>query len=113
MRERLCSAGCTHALAACIRAAYLLAIMASGPRHQQLLTPLFASLGQSSRSQRMCAPLLLALPTTAPRQVPAGNVLAISGLDAAVLKSATLSSTPACRPLAPLMFQAAAIVMVG
>lgn len=46
-------------------------------------------------------------------QVPAGNVLAISGLDSAVLKSATLSSTPACRPLAPLMFQAAAIVMVG
>ncbi|KAG2498450.1 hypothetical protein HYH03_003706 [Edaphochlamys debaryana] len=46
-------------------------------------------------------------------QVPAGNVLAIAGLDPAVLKSATLASTPACRPLAPLMFQAAAIVMVA
>ncbi|GIL84225.1 hypothetical protein Vretifemale_12915, partial [Volvox reticuliferus] len=46
-------------------------------------------------------------------RVPAGNVLAIAGLDAVVLKSATLSSTPACRPLAPLMFQAAAIVMVA
>ncbi|GIL67389.1 hypothetical protein Vafri_20793, partial [Volvox africanus] len=46
-------------------------------------------------------------------RVPAGNVLAIAGLDAVVLKSATLSSSPACRPLAPLMFQAAAIVMVA
>ncbi|KAG2439846.1 hypothetical protein HYH02_010478 [Chlamydomonas schloesseri] len=46
-------------------------------------------------------------------KVPAGNVLAIAGLEAAVLKSATLASTPACRPLAPLMFQAAAIVMVA
>ncbi|GLC55413.1 hypothetical protein PLESTB_000984700 [Pleodorina starrii] len=46
-------------------------------------------------------------------QVPAGSVLAIAGLDTAVLKSATLTSTPACRPLAPLMFQAAAIVMVA
>ncbi|EFJ51620.1 hypothetical protein VOLCADRAFT_56931, partial [Volvox carteri f. nagariensis] len=47
------------------------------------------------------------------QQVPAGNVLAMAGLDTAVLKSATLSSTPACRPLASLMFQAAAIVMVA
>ncbi|PNW73585.1 hypothetical protein CHLRE_13g564950v5 [Chlamydomonas reinhardtii] len=46
-------------------------------------------------------------------KVPAGNVLAIAGLETAVLKSATLASTPACRPLAPLMFQAAAIVMVA
>ncbi|KAG2443951.1 hypothetical protein HXX76_002290 [Chlamydomonas incerta] len=46
-------------------------------------------------------------------KVPAGNVLAMAGLEAAVLKSATLASTPACRPLAPLMFQAAAIVMVA
>ena len=46
------------------------------------------------------------------QSVPAGNVLAISGLDSAILKSATLCSTPACRPLAPLLFQAAAIVKV-
>jgi ribosome assembly protein 1 len=38
--------------------------------------------------------------------VPAGNVLAIAGLEAAVLKSATLSSTPYARPLAPMVFQA-------
>ena len=45
--------------------------------------------------------------------VPAGNVLAIGGLGHAILKSATLSSTPACRPLAPLLFQSAAIVRVA
>ncbi len=39
-------------------------------------------------------------------------MLAIAGLDTVILKSATLSSTAACRPLAPLMFQAAAIVRV-
>ena len=37
--------------------------------------------------------------------VPAGCVLAIGGLERCILKSATLSSTPACRPLAPMLFQ--------
>lgn len=41
--------------------------------------------------------------------VPAGNVLAIAGLESAVLKSATLSSTPAARPLAPMVFQVCAL----
>lgn len=45
--------------------------------------------------------------------VPAGNILAISGLDHAILKSATVSSTPLCRPIAPLLFQTAAIVRVA
>ena len=34
--------------------------------------------------------------------VPAGNICGISGLGGAVLKTATLASTRACRPLAPL-----------
>lgn len=38
-------------------------------------------------------------------QVPAGCVLAIGGLSTAILKSATLCSTSACLPLAPLTFQ--------
>jgi ribosome assembly protein 1 len=45
--------------------------------------------------------------------VPAGNVLAIAGLDQAILKSATLSSTLMFRPLAPLSFQSAPIVRVA
>lgn len=45
--------------------------------------------------------------------VPSGNVLAIAGLESVVLKSATLASTPACRPLAPMVFQAAPIVKVS
>ncbi|KIY92792.1 elongation factor EF-2 [Monoraphidium neglectum] len=43
-------------------------------------------------------------------EVPAGNILAASGLEAAVLKSATLSSTPCAWPLAPM---AAPIVRVA
>lgn len=39
------------------------------------------------------------------REVPAGNVLAIAGLETAVLKSATLASTPCAAPLAPMVFQ--------
>ena len=39
------------------------------------------------------------------QQVPAGNVIAIGGLCTAILKSATITSTPACRPLAPMLFQ--------
>lgn len=38
-------------------------------------------------------------------RVPAGCVLALGGLDRAILKSATLSSSPACLPLAPMLFQ--------
>ncbi|KAF5836663.1 hypothetical protein DUNSADRAFT_5622, partial [Dunaliella salina] len=45
--------------------------------------------------------------------VPAGSVLAMGGLDAAILKSATLSSTPMARPLAPMIFQASPIVKVA
>ncbi|KAL3134116.1 hypothetical protein ABBQ32_008537 [Trebouxia sp. C0010 RCD-2024] len=47
------------------------------------------------------------------QQVPAGNVIAIGGLGTAILKSATITSTPACRPLAPMLFQAAPIVKVA
>ena len=39
------------------------------------------------------------------QQVPAGCVIAIGGLGTAILKSATLCSTPAARPLAPMLFQ--------
>lgn len=46
-------------------------------------------------------------------EVPAGNVLAVGGLDTAILKSATVASTPLCRPLAPLLFQATPIVRVA
>ena len=41
-------------------------------------------------------------------EVPAGCVAAIGGLGAAILKSATLASSPACRPLAPMLFQVGA-----
>ena len=41
--------------------------------------------------------------------MPAGNVLAIGGLDTAILKSATLADTPAARPLAPMLFQVASV----
>lgn len=39
------------------------------------------------------------------QQVPAGNVVAIGGLGTAILKSATITSSLACRPLAPMLFQ--------
>lgn len=45
--------------------------------------------------------------------VPAGNLVAIAGLSSLVLKSATLASTPLARPLAPMVFPAAAIVRVA
>lgn len=45
--------------------------------------------------------------------VPAGNVLAIVGLESTILKSATVSSTPLCRPLAPMLFQSMPIVRVA
>lgn len=44
--------------------------------------------------------------------VPAGNVLAVRGLRDAVLKSATLTASPAAFPLAAMEHQAAAIVQV-
>ncbi len=47
------------------------------------------------------------------QEVPAGNILAIAGLELSVLKCATLSSSPACRPLAPMLFQSAPIVRVA
>ncbi|XP_011615494.2 elongation factor-like GTPase 1 [Takifugu rubripes] len=46
-------------------------------------------------------------------EVPAGNILGIGGLDDYVLKSATLSSTPACSPFTPLNFEATPIVRVA
>ncbi len=46
-------------------------------------------------------------------EVPAGCVLAIGGLDRCILKSATLSSTPACRPLAPMLFQAGLVRLMN
>ena len=47
------------------------------------------------------------------QKVPAGNVLAIGGLDTAILKSATLSSSPAARPLAPMLFQVRLVLKNG
>ena len=38
-------------------------------------------------------------------EVPAGATLALGGLDLAILKSATVASSPLCRPLAPMLFQ--------
>lgn len=46
-------------------------------------------------------------------EVPAGCVAAIGGLGAAILKSATLASSPACRPLAPMLFQVGAAATQG
>uniref|UniRef100_A0A8C6S756 Elongation factor-like 1 n=1 Tax=Neogobius melanostomus TaxID=47308 RepID=A0A8C6S756_9GOBI len=46
-------------------------------------------------------------------EVPAGNVLGIGGLEDFVLKSATLSSSPACPPFTPLNFEATPIVRVA
>nr|XP_046243837.1 elongation factor-like GTPase 1 isoform X2 [Scatophagus argus] len=46
-------------------------------------------------------------------EVPAGNVLGIGGLEECVLKSATLSSSPACSPFTPLNFEATPIVRVA
>uniref|UniRef100_A0AAQ5ZKE4 Elongation factor-like 1 n=1 Tax=Amphiprion ocellaris TaxID=80972 RepID=A0AAQ5ZKE4_AMPOC len=46
-------------------------------------------------------------------EVPAGNVLGIGGLEECVLKSATLSTTPACPPFTPLNFEATPIVRVA
>lgn len=47
------------------------------------------------------------------QEVPSGNVLGIGGLQDFVLKSATLSSSPACPPFTPLNFEATPIVRVA
>uniref|UniRef100_A0A671UE21 Elongation factor-like 1 n=1 Tax=Sparus aurata TaxID=8175 RepID=A0A671UE21_SPAAU len=46
-------------------------------------------------------------------EVPAGNVLGIGGLEEYILKSATLSTSPACPPFTPLNFEATPIVRVA
>ncbi|XP_040058620.2 elongation factor-like GTPase 1 [Gasterosteus aculeatus] len=46
-------------------------------------------------------------------EVPAGNVLGIGGLEDSVLKSATLSTSPACPPFTALNFEATPIVRVA
>ncbi|XP_075064001.1 elongation factor-like GTPase 1 [Mixophyes fleayi] len=46
-------------------------------------------------------------------EVPAGNILGIGGLEEFVLKSATLSTSPACPPFIPLNFEATPIVRVA
>ncbi|XP_006030284.1 elongation factor-like GTPase 1 [Alligator sinensis] len=46
-------------------------------------------------------------------EVPSGNVLGIGGLHEFVLKSATLSTSPACPPFTPLNFEATPIVRVA
>ncbi|XP_039990398.1 elongation factor-like GTPase 1 isoform X2 [Xiphias gladius] len=46
-------------------------------------------------------------------EVPAGNVLGVGGLEDCVLKSATLSTSPACPPFTPLNFEATPIVRVA
>ncbi|XP_054473537.1 elongation factor-like GTPase 1 [Anoplopoma fimbria] len=46
-------------------------------------------------------------------EVPVGNVLGIGGLEESVLKSATLSTSPACPPFTPLNFEATPIVRVA
>ena len=46
------------------------------------------------------------------QQVPAGNVIAIGGLGTAILKSATITSTSSCRPLAPMLFQVSCLPWV-
>ncbi|KAM7406647.1 hypothetical protein PAMP_001014 [Pampus punctatissimus] len=46
-------------------------------------------------------------------EVPSGNVLGIGGLEECVLKSATLSTSPACPPFTPLNFEASPIVRVA
>ncbi|XP_071776951.2 elongation factor-like GTPase 1 isoform X1 [Centroberyx gerrardi] len=47
------------------------------------------------------------------KEVPSGNVLGIGGLEECVLKSATISTSPACPPFTPLNFEATPIVRVA
>ncbi|XP_076012451.1 elongation factor-like GTPase 1 [Genypterus blacodes] len=46
-------------------------------------------------------------------EVPAGNVFGIGGLEEYILKSATISTSPACPPFTPLNFEATPIVRVA
>uniref|UniRef100_A0AAR2J676 Elongation factor-like 1 n=1 Tax=Pygocentrus nattereri TaxID=42514 RepID=A0AAR2J676_PYGNA len=46
-------------------------------------------------------------------EVPAGNVLGIGGMEEFILKSATISTSPACPPFTPLNFEATPIVRVA
>ncbi|KAJ8271563.1 hypothetical protein COCON_G00104220 [Conger conger] len=46
-------------------------------------------------------------------EVPPGNVLGIGGMEEWILKSATVSSSPACPPFTPLNFEATPIVRVA
>ncbi|XP_072516959.1 elongation factor-like GTPase 1 isoform X2 [Salminus brasiliensis] len=46
-------------------------------------------------------------------EVPAGNVLGIGGMEEFILKSATVSTSPACPPFTPLNFEATPIVRVA
>ncbi|XP_037102539.1 elongation factor-like GTPase 1 isoform X1 [Syngnathus acus] len=46
-------------------------------------------------------------------EVPSGNVLGIRGLEDFILKSATISTTPACPPFTPLNIEASPIVRVA
>lgn len=46
-------------------------------------------------------------------EVPAGNIAGVVGLEDAVLKTATLASTPHCPPLRPISFQAKPMLQVA
>ncbi|XP_052003720.1 elongation factor-like GTPase 1 [Xyrauchen texanus] len=46
-------------------------------------------------------------------EVPSGNVLGIGGMEEFILKSATISTSPACPPFTPLNFEATPIVRVA
>ncbi|XP_077418934.1 elongation factor-like GTPase 1 isoform X1 [Vanacampus margaritifer] len=46
-------------------------------------------------------------------EVPSGNILGIKGLEEFILKSATISTTPACPPFTPHNFEASPIVRVA
>ncbi|XP_036442506.1 elongation factor-like GTPase 1 isoform X2 [Colossoma macropomum] len=46
-------------------------------------------------------------------EVPVGNVLGIGGMEEFILKSATVSTSPACSPFTPLNFEATPIVRVA
>ncbi|XP_077084107.1 elongation factor-like GTPase 1 isoform X2 [Siphateles boraxobius] len=46
-------------------------------------------------------------------EVPSGNVLGIGGMEEFILKSATISTSPACPPFTPINFEATPIVRVA
>ncbi|CAM9562452.1 unnamed protein product [Chrysoparadoxa australica] len=66
-----------------------------------------------SLTQSLTSCLLSYLLPSPVDSVPAGNVLAIAGLENVVHKSATLSSTLSCPALRPLIFQAKPMVRVA